>query len=62
MKTKTKGSRKTGAYTVNLGEVRTGKVGEYRAKKLLEGTRLRNMDETLCSVIDDGLRAKGIPA
>lgn len=47
---------------MNLGEERTTKVLEFKAKKLLKGTRLRNMDEVLQHVIDDGLRANGIAA
>lgn len=62
MTTKRKEVRKTGSYTVNLGEERTVKVLEFKAKKLLKGTRLRNMDEVLQHVIDDGLRANGIAA
>lgn len=55
MTSKRKASPKRGAYTVNLGEERTGKVEEYRAKKLLNGTRIRTIDEAVCNLVDRGL-------
>lgn len=62
MASKTKPPRKTGTYTVNLGDVLPEKVEDYRAMKRLKGTRIRTMDEALRSLVVSGLIAEGIPA